>query len=58
MTTRARLALNDHDIAEAFDMLCEVGKIDDDIAEMVAFLAEELAEKRLQKEDEKWQAAV
>lgn len=51
---RARLALNDHDIAEAFDMLVESGNIDEDIAEMVAFLAEELAEKRLQKEDELW----
>lgn len=54
MTARARLALNDHDIADAFDMLVESGNIDEDIAEMVAFLAEELAEKRLQKEDELW----
>jgi hypothetical protein len=54
VTTRARLALNDHDIAEAFDDLCERGIIDDDTAQMVAELAEELAAKRLQKEDEVW----
>jgi hypothetical protein len=52
MTTRARLALNDNDIAEALDQLCEQGMIPDEIGFLIASLAEELAEKRLQKEDE------
>jgi len=56
MTRRARYAINDNDIAEAVDQLSNEGTIPDAIGWLIASRAEQIADKRLQKEDEEWKS--